>query len=81
MNRDFGGGAVIYADGLFYCYSDKGHLGLIKADDKKFEVISSFKIENGRGPHWAHPVIRDGRLYVRHGEALMVYNIAESDRT
>jgi hypothetical protein len=38
-------------------------------------MISSFKIPLGKGPHWGHPAISDGRLYVRHGEALMVYDI------
>jgi len=26
-------------------------------------------------PHWTQPVIRDGVLYIRHGEALMAYNV------
>jgi len=26
-------------------------------------------------PFWAHPVINNERLYIRHGEALMVFKI------
>jgi len=69
-------GNIIYADGLMYCYSEKGDMGLVKPDPAKFDVISSFKITRGSAQHWAHPVIKDGRLYVRHGNALMVFNIA-----
>jgi len=75
ISKDFGGGPVIYADGLFYCYSESGYLGLVKANSKQFKVISSFKIRPGKGPHWSHPVIDRGRLYLRHGESLMVYDI------
>jgi outer membrane protein assembly factor BamB len=31
----------------------------------------------GKGRHWAHPVICGGRLYIRHGEVLMAYDIKE----
>jgi outer membrane protein assembly factor BamB len=40
-------------------------------------VVSSFKIDRGNGPHWAHPSIANGRLYIRHGDALMCYDIGE----
>jgi len=72
-----GKGNIIYCDGMLYCYSEKGDVALVKPNSKKFEVISSFKINQGSGEHWAHPVISNGRLYVRHGDALMVYNIAK----
>ena len=69
-------GSIIANDGLLYCYEEKsGNFGLVKADPKAFEVISSFKISNGKGPHWSHPVICDGRLYVRHDDFLMVYDL------
>lgn len=69
--------AVIAADGMIYAYSEKGVVSLIKPNPQRFEQVSSFKVTHGSGPHWAHPVIKDGRLYVRHGEALMVYDIRE----
>jgi hypothetical protein len=61
---------------MLYCYEEKkGNLALVKANPEKYDKISSFKIPLGSGPHWAHPSISDGRLYVRHGDALMVYDI------
>jgi len=69
-------GSVITADGMLYCYEEKkGNLALVKANPEKFEKVSSFKVPLGKGPHWGHPSISDGRLYVRHGDALMVYDI------
>lgn len=69
-------GALVYADGLFYILEEKsGTVALIKPDPSKFEVISSFKLQGGSGPFWSHPFIANGKLYLRHGEVLFVYNI------
>jgi outer membrane protein assembly factor BamB len=70
-------GALVMADGMLYAYNERGNVGLIKPDPEKFEVISQFKVTKGAGPHWSHPFITDGKLLIRHGEALMVYDIKE----
>ncbi len=70
-------GSVVMADGLLYAYNERGNVGLIKPDPDKFEVISEFRISKGAGPHWAHPFIADGKLLIRHGDVLMVYDIKE----
>jgi outer membrane protein assembly factor BamB len=73
-------GSIISADGMLYCYEEKkGNLALVKANPEKFEKVSSVKIPLGKGPHWGHPSISDGRLYVRHGDALMVYDIKNKE--
>lgn len=69
-------GSIISAEGMLYCYDEKGgNIALAKASPKGFEVISTFKVPLGKGPHWSHLVIKDGVLYVRHEDALMAYNI------
>jgi len=69
-------GSMIYADGLLYCYDDaRGNLALVEPDPTEFKVVSSFRITGGTGQHWAHPVISDGKLYIRRGKALMAYDI------
>ena len=73
--RDIAPCNVISADGMLYCYSEKGTMNLIKPNPEKFELISSFHVTLGTGTHWAHPVIHDGVLYLRHGDALMAYKI------
>jgi hypothetical protein len=65
------------ADGMFYCYSEKGEIGLVSANDSSFNVISKFQVPLGTEQHWSHPVISRGRLYVRHGNALIAYNLKE----
>jgi len=70
-----GMGSIAYADGMLYCYGDKGALALVRATPAAYEIVSRFKITQGQGPDWAHPVIAAGRLYIRHGEFLMAYDI------
>lgn len=73
--RGVGMGSVIYADGMLYCYGEKGTLGLVTATPTEYRLVSSVEIPGGAGPHWAHPAISDGRLYVRHGTAVMAFDI------
>jgi outer membrane protein assembly factor BamB len=70
-------GSIISAEGMLYLYEEKnGNVGLLKVNPEKFELVSSFKVTKGNaGPFWAHPVIHDGILYIRHTNALMAYNI------
>lgn len=71
-------GSIITAEGMLYCYDEKkGNIALVKATPEGFDVISSFETQHGKGPHWSHPVIDQGVLYIRHGKALMAYSIAD----
>lgn len=73
----FSHGSTIFADEMLYCYNEKGTVALIKPDNGKSELISSFKITHGTLEHFAHPVIRDGVLYIRHGKVLLAYDIRQ----
>lgn len=69
-------GSVIYADGMLYLYEEKsGNVALAEPSEKELKIISTFKVEKGEGPHWAHPAIYDGKLFIRHGNVLMIYNL------
>lgn len=70
-------GALVMANGLLYAYNEKGKVGLIQPSPEGFKLISEFKITKGAGPHWAHPFIADGKLLLRHGDVLMVYDIKQ----
>lgn len=70
-----GQGSVAYADGMLYCYGEKGMLGLAKASPESLEWAGQFKIAVGSAQHWPHPSISGGRLYVRHGNALVVFDV------
>jgi len=76
-DRSIAVGAVIAAENMLYCYSDKGEMALVKATPEKFDIVSKFPITLGTEQHWAHPVIYNGVLYVRHGNTLMAYNVKQ----
>ena len=75
-----GSGSVIAADDMLYYYNQKGELLLIKYDKGDMEVVSSFKITKGTKEHFAHPVIKNGIIYIRHGNALMAFDIREKEK-
>jgi outer membrane protein assembly factor BamB len=73
--KEVGNGVVIAAEGLLYLYSQRGELALMKPESSSFRLISKTRVSAGSGQHWAHPVIDNGRLFVRHGNALIAYKI------
>ena len=67
---------LTFADGMFYVMTDRGQVALVRPNPKRLEVVSSFNLpKGGKGDPWAHMVICNGRLYVRHGEFLYVYDV------
>jgi outer membrane protein assembly factor BamB len=71
--------ATFIADnGLLYVYSESGKVFLVEPKEDRFNILSSFSVPFGANPHWAHLVIKNKKLYVRHGTSLMVYDIAEN---
>jgi outer membrane protein assembly factor BamB len=69
-------GSIIEAGGMLYCYSEDGSVGLVRPSAEKCQVISTFKVPKGDGSHWAHPVVSNGRMFIRRGNALMCYKIS-----
>ncbi len=69
-------GALITADEMLFCYSDNGTISLINLTGTKMEVTGKMKCSKGTNEHFAHPVINKGVLYIRHGNALLAYDIA-----
>ena len=74
-----GKGAVTCADGMLYTQAEdekKRTVGLVKPTPEGHQLVSQFTFpEGGKGKVWAHPVVCDGRLYIRHGDKLYVYSV------
>ncbi len=74
--KGVGTGSLTCADGMLYMLGERGRVGLIKAGPAAHSIVSSFQLPKmGEGPVWAHPVICDGRLYIRHGDVLYAYDV------
>jgi outer membrane protein assembly factor BamB len=71
-----GRGSLTYVDGMLYALNHDRTVALVRPLPHTFEIISQFTIPAaGSGPTWAHPVVCNGRLYIRHGDFLYCYDI------
>lgn len=76
--RGVGKGSIVYADGLLFIYGERGEVGLMNFDAKNSKGVSSrFTVNEGSKQHWAHPVVANGVLYIRHGDTLIAYKVSE----
>lgn len=68
--------AIAAADGHLYVRYADGTMTLVKANPQKFEEVGNFTIpDSGDRPSWSHPVIFDGKLYLREGDKLLCYDV------
>lgn len=74
-DRSVGKGSVTFADGNLYIQSENNSFGLAEATPSGYREKGRFRIPDKGLPSWAHPVISDGRLYVRNQDTLLVYDI------
>jgi outer membrane protein assembly factor BamB len=72
-----GSAAVLYADGHLYFRYEDGVMALIEAKPEEYVLKGSFTLASVRGKSWPHPVIADGRLYLRDQDMLMCYDIRQ----
>ncbi len=70
-----GSAAVLYADGHLIFRYDRGEVLLIQASPAKLMIKGRFKAPEDEGPAWPHPVIHDGKLYLRHSNSLLCYDL------
>ncbi len=74
-DRAVGKGSVMFADGNLYLQSEQNLVGLAQATSSGYVEKGRFNIPDKGLPSWAHPVISDGRLYVRNQDLMMAYDI------
>lgn len=70
-----GESSFVYADGHLVIRREDGTVMLIRATPEKFDLVQAFKPEYQEGKSWAHPVIANGRLYLREQDKLMCYEL------
>lgn len=84
-HRGFGKGAVGYADGMLYCVEEgSGTVVLVEAspagwkEHGRFKLDPQSKIRSSSGRIWTHPVISNGKLYLRDQDLIYCYDIKKS---
>lgn len=76
--EDFTTGAAIYADGRLYLLDEQGNVGLIRPAADRLEIVGRFSLTGERlRDAWAHPVLLDGRLYLRYHDTLWCYDVRQ----
>jgi outer membrane protein assembly factor BamB len=74
--RGVGEGSLCCADGMLYTMNERRKVGLVRPTPTGYALVSQFTLpEGGEGPTWAHPVVCNGRLYLRHGDRLYAYDV------
>jgi outer membrane protein assembly factor BamB len=69
-------GAALHADNRLYALCEDGWMLLLHPTATEFEVKGRFRLAMGRDRDaWAHPVILDGRLYLRYHDTLQCHDI------
>jgi outer membrane protein assembly factor BamB len=69
-------GSIALADGRLYYRTEKGTILLIEANPKQYVEHGRFEQPDRREqPAWAHPVIPNGKLYVRDQDLLFCYDV------
>jgi outer membrane protein assembly factor BamB len=81
--RRLPGGAVTYADGRLYCYSENdGTVALVEAsptawmEQGRFKIPQQSMLRRPRGKIWTPPVVSGGRLFLRDQELIFCFNVA-----
>ena len=74
-----GSAGVLYADGHVIFRYDRGEVLLVEASPEEMRLKGRFTAVKGEGPAWPHPVIHQGKLYLRHGDLLACYDVRAYD--
>jgi outer membrane protein assembly factor BamB len=78
QDKTFGKGSIAYGDNRFVLRTeDKGTLALIEASPSGYKEHGRFEQPNRSDQKaWAHPVISNGKLYIRDEDHLLCYDIS-----
>jgi outer membrane protein assembly factor BamB len=75
-NKGKNSAAVTYADGRLYFRYENGLMVLIEATDEEYREHGSFMIPKPLRQSWSHPVIANGKLYLREQDNLLCYDVS-----
>jgi len=79
-NEDFTTGAAIYADKRLYVFDESGAAGLLDPGGDRLKTVGRMRLVERRvRDAWAHPVLLDGRLYLRYHDMLWCFDVKKSE--
>jgi outer membrane protein assembly factor BamB len=78
-DRRPGKGSIFAADGCLYYRSERGPVVLFEANPQRYAELGRFQQpERSSNNAWPHPVIANGKLYLRDQDVLLCYDVKQS---
>ena len=74
-DRSVGKGSVIFADDRLYLFSEAGVIGLAEANPTGYREHGRFQIQSGDAPTWSHPIVSNGKLFIRDQDNIYAYDV------
>jgi outer membrane protein assembly factor BamB len=74
-DRSVGKGSLVCADGRLYLFSEGGVVGLAEATPEGYREHGRFSLAIGSLPTWSHPVVSNGKLFLRDQDTVYAYDV------
>jgi outer membrane protein assembly factor BamB len=69
-------GSLVYVDGRLITRSEQGKVCLVEVSPQGAQIVGEFEEpDRSEKPAWPHPVVANGRLYLRDQDALRCYDV------
>ncbi len=73
-------GSLLLADGRLYLRAEDGEMILIEPSRDELKIRGRFEQpDRSNSPAWAHPIIANGKLYIRDQGLLLCYDLKSSE--
>jgi len=74
-DRSVGKGSLVHADDRLYLFSERGVVALAEANPEAYKEHGRFLLETGSLPTWSHPVVSNGKLFLRDQDTIYAYDV------
>jgi outer membrane protein assembly factor BamB len=74
-DRSVGKGSLVFADDRLYLFSEGGVAALAEATPSGYREHGRFSLETGSLPTWTHPVVSNGKLFLRDQDTVYAYDV------
>jgi outer membrane protein assembly factor BamB len=74
-DRSVGKGSLVHADDRLYLFSERGVVALAEASPEAYKEHGRFSLDTGSLPTWSHPVVSNGKLFLRDQDTIYAYDV------
>jgi outer membrane protein assembly factor BamB len=74
-DRSVGKGSLVHADDRLYLFSERGVVALAEANPEAYKEHGRFSLETGSLPTWSHPVVSNGKLFLRDQDTIYASDV------